>query len=62
MKCFEYVCTQISGVCASGGMKPVSLDDPALANELVSLVGSKPLLKSVHFFNTSGLYYKCLGL
>ena len=32
----QYRGDQVAGVCASGGMKPVSLDDPALASELVS--------------------------
>ena len=36
---FVYLtCLQIGEVCASGGMLPVSLDDPTVANELVNIL------------------------
>jgi len=33
----QYEATQIQGACASGGMRPVSLNDPALAQEFMNL-------------------------
>jgi hypothetical protein len=37
----QYEATQIQGACASGGMRPVSLNDPALAQEFMNLAAQE---------------------
>ncbi len=43
----EYRGDQVAGVCASGGMKPLSLDDPALATEFVIIASIYKTLISI---------------
>ena len=37
----QYRADQITGACASGGMRPVSLNDPALAQEFMNLAAQE---------------------